>query len=71
MAVISDITVFKTGYMGKYTNEDAATVLDLLRKDAEATFENYNKLLDDFDLARELPPSTRENTPLSARNSGR
>jgi thymidylate synthase (FAD) len=46
-----------------FSDEDAATILDLLRRDAEATFANYNKLLVDFDLAREL---ARLNLPLSA-----
>jgi thymidylate synthase (FAD) len=55
----------KTNKQGSGTtlsDEDAATVLDLLRTDAEKTFANYQTLLKDFDLAREL---ARLNLPLS------
>jgi len=53
----------KQGSGTSLSDEDAGKVLELLRKDAESTFENYNRLLDDFDLAREL---ARLNLPLSA-----
>lgn len=56
-------TTNKQGSGSVLSDEDAQAVLDLLRKDAEATFGNYNKLLDDFNLAREL---ARINLPLSA-----
>jgi len=52
----------KQGTGSGLTDDQAAEVLNLLIADAQATFDNYNKLLEDFDLAREL---ARINLPLS------